>query len=366
MNDTRAQREEQKLMRTCLIGLPSCGKTTIFKALVGEIDKPGHDALLERAVAVPDQRVGVLSELYHPKKTTYAAIEFVDIAGGSGMGHDSQELGAKFLNAVRPASVLVHVIDAFSCAVESVDKNVAEAVDTIDTELVFSDMQVCERRLERMKKEGAKVGAAAEELRLVSEAAEKLSQGRPLRIYPELANASQLRVFTFLSAKPIITIINISEERPTWAVDGLPEKIRDHRQGAWGRWVALCGKLEAEIAGLPHEEAKAFLADYGIITPARERVIQVTYELLGLTSFFTVGEDEVRAWTLRAGQTAEEAAGVIHSDIQRGFIRAEVVDYAEAIARGGFEEAKKAGKMHLEGKQYPMKDGDIVNFRFNV
>jgi Predicted GTPase, probable translation factor len=353
-------------MRTCIIGLPSSGKTTIFKALTGEIDQQAYDAVLERAVEVPDERVGTLSKLYNPKKTTYAKIEFVDLAGNSGMGHDAQELGAKFLNAVRPASVLIHGIDAFSCAAEGIDKNVAEAVDTIDTELVFSDLQVCERRIERMKKEGPKVGAQAEELRLVSEAAAKLSQGTPLRICPMLANASELRVFTFLSAKPIITIVNTSEDRPTWTAERLPEKIRNHRQGAWGRWVALCGKLEAEIAGLPHEEAKAFLADYGIITPARERVIQVTYELLGLMSFFTVGEDEVRAWTIRNGQTAEEAAGVIHSDIQRGFIRAEVVDYADAVACGSFEEAKKVGKMHLEGKQYLMKNGDIVSFRFNV
>jgi GTP-binding protein YchF len=353
-------------MRTCIIGLPSSGKTTIFKALTGEIDQQGHDAVLERAVAVPDERVGTLSDLYNPKKTTFAKIEFVDLAGNSGMGHDSQELGAKFLNAVRPASVLVHVIDAFSCAAPGITESVAQAVDTIDTELVFSDMQVCERRLERMKKEGAKVGALAEEMRLVSAAAAKLSQGKPLRIYPELAQAHPLQVFTFLSAKPIITVVNTSEDRPTWTDEGLPETIRNHRQGAWGRWVALCGKLEAEIAGLPHEEAKAFLADYGIITPARERVIQLTYELLGLMSFFTVGEDEVRAWTLRTGQTAEEAAGIIHSDIQRGFIRAEVVDYADAIAHGGFEEAKKAGRMHLEGKPYLIKDGNIVSFRFNV
>jgi GTP-binding protein YchF len=353
-------------MRTCIIGLPSSGKTTIFKALTGEIDQQGYDAVLERAVAVPDERVGALSKLYNPKKTTYAKIEFVDLAGTTGLGRSEQELGAKFLNAVRPAAVLIHGIDAFSCAAAGVDANVAEAVDTIDTELVFSDLQVCERRLERMKKEGAKVGAQAEEMRLLSEAAAKLSHGTPLRIYPELANAPELRVFTFLSAKPIITIVNTSEDRPTWAAEALPEKIRNHRQGAWGRWVALCGKLEAEIAGLPHEEAKAFLADYGIITPARERVIQLTYELLGLMSFFTVGEDEVRAWTLRSGQTAEEAAGVIHSDIQRGFIRAEVVDYQDAIACGSFEEAKKTGKMHLEGKPYLIKNGDIVSFRFNV
>lgn len=352
-------------MRTCIIGLPSSGKTTIFKALVGETDLR-NEAELQRAVAVPDERVSALSKLYHPKKTTFAAIEFVDLAGGSGMNRESQELGAKFLNAVRPASVLVHVIDAFSSKAEEVDKNVAEAVDTIDTELVFSDMQVCERKLERMKKEGALVGASAEEMRLVTEAVAKLSVGSPLRIFPELANERVLRVYTFLSAKPIITIVNTAEDRPSWTPEELPEKIRGYRQGACGSWIALCGKLEAEIAGLPPEEAKSFLAGYGISKAARERVIQATYELLGLMSFFTVGDDEVRAWTLRAGQPAEEAAGVIHSDIQRGFIRAEVVDYADAIAHGGFEEAKKVGKMHLEGKQYVMKDGDIVNFRFNV
>ncbi len=353
-------------MRTCIIGLPGSGKTTIFTALAGQTDVRSREEQLRRAVAVPDERVTTLSQLYHPKKTTFAAIEFVDLLGTAGMGRETQELGAKFLNEVRPASVLLHVIDAFSCKTEDRDKNVTEAVDTIETELVFSDMQVCERKLERMKKEGAKVGASAEEMRLVAEAAAKLSQGYPLRVVPELADERALKVYTFLSAKPIITIVNTPEDTPVWTPEKLPEKIRGYRHGAWGSWIALCGKLEAEIAGLAPEEAKSFLAGYGIDKAARERVIQATYELLGLMSFFTVGEDEVRAWTLRAGQPAEEAGGVIHSDIQRGFIRAEVVDYADAIAHGGFEEAKKAGKMHLEGKQYVMKDGDIVNFRFNV
>lgn len=354
-------------MRICIIGLPSCGKTTIFRALTGAGSDAARDSQgsLTRIVPVPDPRVDRLSQFYHPKKTTYASVEYVDLGGASGLTRQSKELGTRFLNAVRPAAALLQVADAFSISGDA--SVIADAIDTVDTELVFADMTSCEKRLERLDKEGnLKAGPQAEEYRLLRQAHELLAGGTPLRLRPELSEAELLRGFTFLSGKPIITVINTSEERPDFDQRVLSAALLRSRVGTHGKLIALCGKLEAEIAALPVAEARAFLEDYGIAIPARELVIRTSYELLGLMSFFTVGDDEVRAWTVRKGATAFEAAAAIHSDLARGFIAAEVCDYDTVAALGCFEETKKSGKMHLEGKNYPVRDGDVISIRFNV
>ncbi len=355
-------------MRICIIGLPSSGKTTVFRALTGlAADEvvPDAQGQVIRAVPVPDPRVDLLSGLYHPKKTTYAQIEYVDLGGAAGIKAGAGELGARFLTAVRPAAMLVHVIDAFS-GTAAIDAAVAEAVDTVDTELTLADLQVAEKRLVRLRKEAAKSGPAVEEQRLLEELLPLLESGRPLRLRPDIAGAPLLRGFTFLSAKPILTLVNTAEDQTAWTPAALPAAVVEARAGASGQFIALSAPIEADIAGLPPDEAAAFLADYGIASPVRSRVLQLSYDLLGLMSFFTVGEDEVRAWTIPKGATAQEAAGVIHTDIARGFIRAEVVDYESTKAAGGFEAAKKRGKQRLEGKTYVMADGDCVNFRFNL
>jgi len=218
-----------------------------------------------------------------------------------------------------------------------------------------------------MEKEGnLKSGPRAEEYRMLKAARQMLSEGEPLRLEPALAAAEALRGFMFLSAKPVLTVINTAEEHPGFDAAALPDRIRLARAGAHGMFVPLCAKLEAEIATLPEEEAKAFLAGYGIAEPARARLIRHSYGLLGLISFFTVGEDEVRAWTVRRGATALDAAAAIHSDLARGFIAAEQCDYQTVVSLGSFEEAKKRGKMRLEGKGYPVQDGDLLSIRFNV
>jgi ribosome-binding ATPase len=355
-------------MRICIIGLPGCGKSTVFKALTGlDASSGGGDGQgsVARVIQVPDERVDKLSAIYRPRKTIHATIEYVDVGGASGMTKESKELGQKFLNAVRQSSALVHVVDGFLFPGEL--SHVQEAIDIVDTELVFSDLGQCEKRIERMQKEGnVKSGPRAEEVRLLEAAKKMLSEGRPLRTNQEIAQSEMLRGFTFLSSKTIITVINVAEDHPGFSPEKLPKNLVEARQGAHGMFVPLCAKLEAEIASLSPDEAKAFLADYGIASPARELLIRHSYGLLGLISFFTVGEDEVRAWTIKKGEMALDAAGTIHSDLARGFIAAEVVDCQTAFAMGSFEEAKKRGKMRLEGKTYPVLDGDIISIRFNV
>ncbi len=354
-------------MRICIIGQSLSGKSTVFRALTGATEgAPGGDAdSLVRAVRVPDVRVDEASAMYHPKKTTYASVEYVDLGAGARAKEAEGELGSAFLNAVRPATALLHVVDGFSVG-EAIAESVAEAVDAVDTELVLSDLGVCEKRLTRLRKQAAKAGPEVEERKLLERAVELLGQGRTLRSVPEIIAEPVLRNFALLSAKPIVTVVNVSEEAATWDPTTLPPAVRDAREGAWGSIIALCAQIEAEIAALPAEEAAAFLADYGLLSPARDRIIKLSYELLGLMPFYTVGPDEVRAWTIRRGATAQEAAGAIHTDIARGFIRAEVLDYPTMVAAGSFEDAKKKGKVRLEGKAYVMQDGDVVSFRFNV
>ena len=351
-------------MRICIIGLPSSGKSTVFRALTGT-SPTLPQAATGVAVRVPDLRVDTLSKLYNPKKTTYASVEYVDLGGAAGLRKDAGELGQKFLSAARQADAFVQVIDAFSLPEVALD-SVIESISLVDTELATADLDQCQRRLARLKKEGGKSGQVVQETRLLEEASAWLATGQPLRLRPEIGNEETLRSFQFLSGKPIISLVNTSEDSPGWTPDGLSADLRKLREGAWGSMVSLCAKLEVEISELSPEEAKGFLADFGIAQPARERVIRESYALLGLISFFTVGEDEVRAWTLRKDTIAQEAARVIHSDIARGFIRAEVCGYATTIECGNFEAAKKQNRVRLEGKEYLVQDGDVISVRFNV
>jgi GTP-binding protein YchF len=351
-------------VRVALIGLPSAGKTTVYQALTGSRPASASEPGIS-AVPVPDERVDRLAAIYNPRKVIRASVEFVDLAGSAGMRRESGELGQAFLNAVRPAHALLHVVDAFS-VLELADEAMAEAIGQVDAELALADLGQCEKRIARLRKEGAKAPAAQRELALLEQVAGLLGQGVALRNQPELATSEDLRSFAFLTAKPMITVINTTEQRLEVPTDGLPADLLAARSGPAGRLVILCASLEAEIAELDEDEARGFLADYGIVERARDRVIRVCYDLLGLMSFFTVGEDEVRAWTVRKGAPAVEGAAAVHSDIARGFIRAEVVDYQTVIDTGSFEEAKRAGKMRLEGKSYAIQDGDVISYRFSV
>jgi len=357
-------------MKIGLVGLPKSGKTTLFNLLTGSsVATARYDtgrAELHTGVArVPDPRVDVLRGLFNPKKTTYATFEVVDLAGiakGERAGLESKEF--------RNADALLHVVRAFPDeALGAPDPR--RDIDDLETELLLADLEVVERRLERLEASIKKQRKEAEvkERDLLVRLKVALESERPLRAESLTADEDKvLRGFTFLSAKPIFHIVNLDEKAiadgervaETFGLGEIAARPRT-RVG----WVSAV--IETEIARLTGEEQQAFLADLGLAEPAIRRVLRECYALLGLVSFFTVGEDEVRAWPIPEGTRAQDAAGVVHSDIARGFIRAEVNGYEELVAVGGaFADLRSRGQLRLEGKDYVVRDGEICHFRFNV
>lgn len=341
-------------MKLGIIGRPQCGKKTIFEALTKtQVDAAQRKETRIGMVQVPDHRVGILSDMYHPKKTIYARVEYLLPAPVENVKESARE--QSIWTQARDCDALIHVVRNFKTYGTEAPRPEKD-LQSIDDELIFSDLVVVEKRLERLEldqKRGKKPDP--EELSLLTKCHEQLNRDKPLRELGELAAARILRGFAFLSAKPMLILANNDDEddqRPQW----LPAE----------NGLMVRGKLEQELTLMEPEEAEAFLEDFGITTSAMDRVIAGSYELLGLISFFTVGEDEVRAWTIRRGTPAQEAAGEIHSDIQKGFIRAEVLAYDDLISAGSYAEARKQGTVRLEGKAYEVKNGDIINFRFNV
>jgi ribosome-binding ATPase len=360
-------------MRLGIIGLPQSGKTTIFNALTRgnrPITTSGGRFEVQTAVVdVPDERVDRLSALYKPKKTVYAKVTYADIAGLDGSAGKSGFSGA-LLNQLSQMDGFLQVVRCFD------DPNVAHPagrVDahrdilTMDGELLLNDMIVVERKLERLADERRKGGGrdkalVEREIVLFERLNQALVEEMPLRRVQVSAEEEKiLSGFGLLTRKPMLILLNLSEGQPEPSKDELMVGRVEQTP-----CVYLQGKLEMEIAQLPEEEAQVFLADYGIDEPGLYRVIRLSYELLGLQSFFTVGPDEVRAWTLPRGATAFEAAGQIHSDLQRGFIRAEVISVEDLLFLGGLPEARAKGKLRLEGKEYIVQEGEVVHIRFNI
>lgn len=360
-------------MELGIIGLPTSGKTTIFNALTGA-DRPtaaastGRLELVSATVDVPDERVDRLSELYQPQKTTYAKVTYTDIAGLD------QDLGTKGLsgelrNKIAPMDAFVHIVRAFESnrvphILESVDP--ARDLENLDTEFLLADMLTVENRLERIQERLSK-GAKGEERQalqhsqaLFARLEAILGEGRPLRD-ADLAQEEQITLsgYGLLTLKPVLVLLNTGDD----IVDPADVIAYEHQDSVA---LALQGQLEMELSQLTPEEAKVFMTEFDIQALALDRVIQASYQLIGLHSFFTVGEEEVRAWNLPVGGTALDAAGTIHTDLARGFIRAEVVAHETLIEAGGMTDARKAGQVHLEGKDYVVQDGDIVHIRFSV
>jgi GTP-binding protein YchF len=356
-------------MRLGIIGLPQSGKTTLFNALTRGSAPTGIAAgkleMHTAVVDVPDGRVDQLSSMFNPKKTIYAKVTYVDIAGLDGSAGKAGIAGT-LLNQLTQMDGFIHVVRCFE------DENVPHVSGSVDprrdlammdSEFVLNDLIAVERKLERLGEEAKKGGgrdkALIERERILFERFHKsLSEETPLRDIEISAEEEKLMAgYGFLSRKPVLIVFNVSEGQ------GAPEIPYPHQHSLT---VALQAKLEAEIARLPSDEAGLFLKEYGIEEPSLNRMIRLSYDLLGVQSFFTVGEDECRAWTVRRGATAPEAAGEVHTDLQKGFIRAEVVAYDELMALGSMAEAKAKGRLRLEGKEYVVKDGDILNIRFNV
>lgn len=359
-------------MKLALIGLANSGKTTVFNALTrGTIETAAYSSgQMEPNLAmvkVPDQRLEVLAAMFKPRKVTYADVQYVDVAGISGGDRQGGGLPPALLNYIATADALLHVVRAFTDATvphPDGSVNVTRDIATLDLELTFSDLAIVEKRLTRLQAEITKMATKDRELRvaerdLLLRLQAALEAETPIRDV-EMSDEEErmIRGFQFLTAKPLLVVLNVGEAE----MHTPPSVDYPFRKSAV---VALCGQIEAELAQLDDADSASFMADLGITAPARDVVIQRSYTLLGLISFLTAGEDEVRAWPIQRNTPAVEAAGTIHSDIQRGFIRAETVAYTDLIAAGGMNEAKKAGTVRLEGKTYVVQDGDICHFRFN-
>jgi GTP-binding protein YchF len=355
-------------MRLGIIGLPQSGKTTIFNALTrGKQPVTASAGRMEvhtAVVDVPDERVDKLTAIFKPRKTIYAKVNYADVAGLE--GGSKTEIAGTLLNQLSQMDGFIHVVRCF------LDENVPHpqgSVDPVrdlysmDEEFILNDQIKVEKKLAGLKEEKQK-GAGREKSIIEHETVlfEKLLDGlqheKPLRDVS--LNEEELKItagFGFLSQKPVLVIFNIGEGQ------AVTDLTYDHQHS---RLLAMQGKLEMDIAQLPPQEAEIFLQEYHIEEPGLQRMIKYSYDLLGLQSFFTVGEDEVRAWTVHRGALAPEAAGVVHTDMQKGFIRAEVIAFQDMITLGNMAEVRSHGKLRLEGKTYPVQDGDILNIRFNI
>ena len=361
-----------------IVGLPNVGKSTLFNA----ITRAGAQAenypfcTIEPNVGVvdvPDARLAVLHEMYQSKKTTPAAVRFVDIAGLVKGASKGEGLGNKFLEHIRQVDAIAHVVRCF----EDADiTHVEGAVDPIrdigiiTTELCLADLETVEKRREKLlraMKSGSKEAKA--EASLLERVASSLSEGRPARQLDfSEEEAALLRELTLLTMKPTLYVANVAEDEAATAEKENPfvQRVKEYAAAEGAEVVAISAKVEAEIAELSGEEAKEFLAAIGLAESGLDRLIKKAFSLLNLMTFLTAGPDECRAWTITRGTTAPKAAGKIHSDIERGFIRAEIVTYDDLVVAGSTAAAREKGQVRLEGKEYIMQDGDVTYFRFNV
>jgi len=360
-------------MRIGIIGLPLCGKTTLFEALTGassEGQRPGRQGPDIKVVKVMDARVTRLSEMYQPKKTTYAEMEYLDFAGIVKDGQN-REMDGSFLKSVGRIEAFVHVVRAFPDSVFPHPLGKVDPMRDIErfhTDLILSDLSIIEKRMERLEKDAKRGLPVKDETAILKNCQSALEAETFLsQISLTPAEKQQLRGFDFLTLRPLILALNIHENHiGDAALDALADKIQTTYPFLEDALFRVAGEIEMEIAQLSPEDAALFLKDLGIEESAMSRLIRLCYRKLGKISFFTVGEDEVKAWTIPEALPAAKAAGTIHSDFERGFIKAEIISYDTLMEVGTIPAARQKGLLRLEGKEYPVRDGDIINFRFNV
>ncbi len=366
-------------MKLGIVGLPNVGKSTLFNSLT----KAGAESANYPfctidpnigVVAVPDKRLQLLARLYHSAKVTPAVIEFVDIAGLVKGASKGEGLGNQFLANIREVDAIIHVVRCFEDAnVVHVDGSVdpMRDIETIDLELIFSDIEVLERRIAKAARGARNDKELAKELELMRRIKAHLEEGKTAKTFKGAEDEEEqewLRSYNLLTYKPVIFAANVSED--DLADDGagnpLVQKVRNHAALEGSEVFVICAQIEQEISELEDDEKKLFLEDLGIQQSGLDKLIQASYRLLGLLSFLTAGEKETRAWTIKLGTKAPQAAGKIHSDFERGFIRAEVVNYKDLLDCGSLAAARAKGLVGSEGKDYVVKDGDVIEFLFNV
>ncbi len=366
-------------MKLGIVGLPNVGKSTLFNSLTRAGAESANYPFCTidpnvGVVAVPDERIRLLGELYHSKKVTPATIEFVDIAGLVKGASNGEGLGNQFLANIRECDAIVHVVRCFEDPnVVHVDGSIdpVRDIETINLELIFSDLEILERRIAKVAKGARMDKKLAKEEALLQRIKAHLESGAPAKTFAlgdEEEEQEWFSSYNLLTAKPVIYAANVSEE--DLSDDGVSnayvQEVRRIADEEGSEVFVICAGIEAEMAELDDEEREMFLAELGIATSGLDKLIAASYHLLGLMSFLTAGEDESRAWTIPIGTKAPQAAGKIHSDFERGFIRAEVVNYQDLLSCGSLAAAREKGLVGLEGKDYIVQDGDVILFRFNV